>query len=170
MPLLDVLKADWRANRDDARIVIVMTLFRVARAARGTGPRPRRWSLPLIALYKVLVAWVFTIDLPLGVQVGPGLRLQHAYGLVVHPATVIGARCTIYHGVTLGIARASDAHGPVIGDRVTVSAGASVFGPVRVGDRAMIAAGAIVLSDVPAEHTAIGAPAKARPSKLKPAP
>lgn len=165
MALLDVLKADWRVNRDDPRILISVTLFRLAAAARGRGSRPRAAAVPLLVFYKVLVTWIFTIELPVSVKAGPGLRIQHGYGLVVHPQTVLGAGVILKHGVTLGIRDGSVAgknRAPRIGDGVVFGPGAQVLGDVEVGDRVRVAAGAIVLSDIPDDHNAIGVPARAR--------
>ena len=41
-----------------------------------------------------------------------------------------------------------------------VGSGAKVLGPFKVGDNARIAAGAVVLSEVPANATAVGVPAR----------
>jgi serine O-acetyltransferase len=41
-----------------------------------------------------------------------------------------------------------------------IGAGARILGRVNVGDDARIGANAVVLSDVPAESTAVGVPAK----------
>lgn len=43
------------------------------------------------------------VEIPLSVQIGPGLVLAHwANGLVVHNSTVIGDDVRIYKGVTIG--------------------------------------------------------------------
>ena len=91
--------------------------------------------------------------------IGDAVHFVHGDGVRVDPAAVIGARVGIMHGVTIG--SAPDREGaPVIGDDVFIGAGAKVLGPVRVGDRARIAANSLVVSDVPADCTAIGVPAK----------
>ncbi len=94
--------------------------------------------------------------LEISCDAGPGLRIAHGYGTLVHAAS-IGARCSIYQGVTLGH---TDWGAPVIGDRVRIYANAQVLGPVTIGDDAVIAAGAVVLSDVPAGMMAAGVPAR----------
>lgn len=102
-------------------------------------------------------------------EIGPGLRLPHPNGIVIGHGVRIGARCRIYQQVTMGGARAGDWQAnnyPVIGDDVTVFAGAKLIGTVDVGDRAQIGANAVVLRDVPADHSAIGIPAQSRPKKV----
>ncbi len=49
---------------------------------------------------------------------------------------------------------------PVLGDNVTVGAGANIIGPVHVGNNAVIGAGAVVVSDIPDNAVAVGVPAK----------
>ena len=54
---------------------------------------------------------------------------------------------------------------PVLGDNVSVHAGAKVLGAVAIGDGARIGANAVVLHDVPAGCTAVGVPARILPPK-----
>jgi serine O-acetyltransferase len=41
-----------------------------------------------------------------------------------------------------------------------IGSGAKVLGPLNIGDNSRIAAGAVVLSDIPANSTAVGVPAR----------
>ena len=66
-----------------------------------------------------------------------------------------------YHGVTLGgTGKDQGKRHPTIGSNVLISTGAKVLGPFKVGDNARIAANAVVLSEVPADATAVGIPAQ----------
>ena len=164
--LLDLLRVDSRANRHDARCWFVVMAFRITAAARGSGPRPRPAALPVIVVYKVIVDWLLGIDLPLRLSVGPGIRLYHAYGLVIHPEARLGAGVVLKHGVTIG--HRGDEEGgegptPRIGDGVVFGPHSQVLGDVTVGEGALIGAGAVVLSDVPAGATAVGVPARVIP-------
>lgn len=49
---------------------------------------------------------------------------------------------------------------PVLGDNVSVGAGANIIGPVHIGNNAVIGAGAVVISDIPENAVAVGVPAK----------
>ncbi len=80
---------------------------------------------------------------------------------MVHPEAVIGDRCTLYHGVTLGD-RGGWGGAPRLGHDVTVGAGAKILGAVEVGDRSIIGANAVVLSSVPPDSIAVGVPAVAK--------
>ena len=76
---------------------------------------------------------------------------------------MIGNNCEIFQNVTIGgrdhrLADGTDAM-PVIGDNVTLCAGAVVIGLVRVGDGAIVGANSVVIRDV-LDHTAVaGVPA-----------
>src|SRR5262249_25978845 len=79
-------------------------------------------------------------------------------GIVIHSETIIGDRCTIYHGVTLG-----DLGGwggaPRVGNYVVIGAGAKLLGRVEIGDHCRIGANAVVLTSVPNGCVAVGVPA-----------
>jgi serine acetyltransferase len=160
--VVETIRADATANAGDARATLVLLLFRLAVAARGTGERPRRAAIPLMVFYKLVVEWVLGIDLPLRLQAGPGLRLRHGFGLVVHPRTVLGRDVVLKHGVTIGHRGDENDDGPVpvIGDRVVFGPHSQVLGGVTVGDDARIGAGAVVVTDVPAGAAAVGVPAR----------
>jgi serine O-acetyltransferase len=68
------------------------------------------------------------------------------------------------HQVTIGAERRLS---PTIGDDVFIGAGAKVIGAVHVGDRARVGANAVVVNDVPADHTAVGIPARTLPRALE---
>jgi serine O-acetyltransferase len=90
---------------------------------------------------------------------GEDFHLVHAGNIKIHPLSRIGNRVGIMHDVTLGTAM--DRPGaPTLGDDVFVGAGAKILGAVTIGARAVIAANSLVITDVPADATAIGVPAK----------
>lgn len=157
--LAGLILADIAANPGNAKSKFVLTLFRLAHAARGDRPRPRLLSVPVGILYRVTTDWVLGVELPWKTRVGPGLTLDHGVGLVVNDSTVIGSGVRLRHGVTVG-QRSAGGESPVLEDGVDVGSGAQILGPVRVGRHARIGAGAIVLVDVPAGATAVGNPAR----------
>ena len=101
------------------------------------------------------------VEIHPGATIGKGLVIDHGMGVVIGETTIIGDNCTIYQNVTLG--GTGKDHGkrhPTLGNNVLVGSGAKVLGPFKVGDNARIAAGAVVLSEVPADSTAVGVPAR----------
>jgi serine O-acetyltransferase len=106
-----------------------------------------------------LVETLTGISLPKSVPVGPGLRIHHFGGIVVHDQARIGANCTLRHGVTIGDREAGGAV-PVLEDDVDIGAYAQILGGVRIGRGARIGAMSVVLRDVPPGATAVGNPAR----------
>lgn len=49
---------------------------------------------------------------------------------------------------------------PIVGDHVSIGAGAALLGDITVGDGAVIGANSVVLASVPAGATVVGAPAR----------
>ena len=81
--------------------------------------------------------------------------------MVIGETTEIGDYCTLYQNVTLGgTGKDVGKRHPTLGNYVMVGSGAKVLGPFKIGDHARIAAGAVVLSEVPANATAVGVPAR----------
>ena len=86
-----------------------------------------------------------------------GLRIPHLNGIVISPVSKIGEDCVIFHQVTLGVnGRKSLDRGPVLGDRVSVGAGAKIIGPVCIGNDVTIGANAVVSKNVPEGSTVVG--------------
>lgn len=101
------------------------------------------------------------IEIHPGAKIGKNLVIDHGMGIVIGETAEVGDDCLIYHGVTLG--GTGKDHGkrhPTIGNNVLISCGAKVLGPFKVGDNARIASNAVVLSEVPANATAVGIPAQ----------
>jgi serine O-acetyltransferase len=139
-------------------------LFRLGQSVDGLLP-------PLASVIKYVNTVITGADIALRARIGPGLKLFHPSGVVIGPGCVIGARCTIMQGVTLG--RGAEGS-PELGDDVFVGPGAKVFGGLTVGDRSVIGANAVVLDSIPADSFAAGMPAKVikrvdDPHQLRPA-
>ena len=108
------------------------------------------------------------IEIHPGATVGRRLVIDHGMGVVVGETAIIGDDCLVYHGVTLGGKGPGDRdhstgrRHPVVGNGVTIGAGAILLGDITVGDGARIAAAAVVTRDVPAGALAVGVPAVIR--------
>lgn len=98
-------------------------------------------------------------------RIGAGLILPHPVAVVIGEGSVIEEDVTIYQGVTLGRKSALDERYPHVESGVTIYAGATLLGPVRIGRGAVIAAHAVVMTDVPAGAIAVGAPARIAPPR-----
>lgn len=101
------------------------------------------------------------VEIHPGATIGKGLFIDHGMGVVIGETAIIGDNCTIYQNVTLGgTGKDIGKRHPTLGNNVLVGSGAKVLGPFKVGDNARIAAGAVVLSEIPANSTAVGVPAR----------
>ena len=101
------------------------------------------------------------IEIHPGAKIGRRFVIDHGVGIVIGETAEIGDDVLIYQGVTLGgTGKDVGKRHLTVGNRVMISAGAKVLGPINIGDGARIAAGAVVLKDVPAESTVVGVPAK----------
>lgn len=152
----DGILQDWEANRGNWKSGLALALFRAAQAVRA---QPGIVRLPVTAVYVLLVEWGLGIELNVKSQIGPGLRLYHGVGLVIHEAAVVGKSCTLRHGTTLGMKNGPD-DCPVLGDGVDVGCQVVILGRVRIGDGAVIGAGSVVLHDVAPGDVVAGNPAR----------
>jgi serine O-acetyltransferase len=119
---------------------------------------------PLRFLAERAVEILTGISLPAAARIGKGLRIHHFGGIILHPDTEVGERCTLYQGVTLGD-RGGGGGAPRVGNDVLIGAGAKVLGAVRLGDGCRVGANAVVLTSVPAGYLAVGVPARLRPPR-----
>ncbi|MFI3245778.1 MAG: serine O-acetyltransferase [Ferrimonas sp.] len=110
---------------------------------------------------------VFGVDIHPAAQIGKGVMLDHATGIVVGETAVIEDNVSILQSVTLGGTgnETGDRH-PKIRSGVMIGAGAKVLGNIEVGEGARIGANSVVLNPVAAHATVVGIPARSvgRPS------
>jgi serine O-acetyltransferase len=116
------------------------------------------------AIWQKVVEVATGVELPNRAEVGGGLFMPHANGIVIHVDAKIGRNCNIGQQVTVGVG--GDPMGtPTIGDRVFLGPGVKVLGPLTIGDDVAVGANAVVVKDVPAYAVAVGIPAKVISSK-----
>ncbi len=121
-----------------------------------------RQGRELLALYiQHRIAELFDVDIHPAAQLGSGIMLDHATGLVIGETAVVEDDVSILHAVTLGGSGSSRCkRHPTIRRGVLLSAGSKLLGNIEVGEGAKVGAGSIVLEDVPAHITVAGVPAK----------
>lgn len=117
-----------------------------------------------------LVLKLLGVEIPLTVKIGPGFLLHHGgMGVVIHPHTLIGARVSVYPGVTLGRADVyrpaaqSAFAGFVVEEEVILGAGAKVLGAegvLRLGRGTVIGANAVLTQSTGPGEIWAGIPAQ----------
>ncbi len=100
------------------------------------------------------------IDIHPGATIGEEFFIDHGTGVVIGETCIIGKRCRLYQGVTLGaLSFPKDDEGvlvkgiprhPILEDNVTVYAGATILGRITIGSGAIIGGNVWVTHDVPA--------------------
>ena len=101
------------------------------------------------------------VDIHPGAKIGEGFFIDHGTGVVIGETAEIGRNVSMYQGSTLGgTGKDKGKRHPTIGDNVTISAGASVLGPIEIGRKSKIGAGAVVINNVPEECTVVGVPGR----------
>jgi serine O-acetyltransferase len=113
-----------------------------------------------------LEIWQKAIEVLTGISIsceaciGPDFYIgpQHIF---IGKDAIIGAHCTISHGVTIGESGRGTQRGtPRVGDRVVIGANAVLIGKLSVGDDAVIGPNSLVIYDVSESSVMMGVPAK----------
>ncbi len=136
--------------------------YRLAHAAVNKGPLGH-FVARVICLTIILVTGA---DFHARAEIGPGLFVPHAQGTMFGEHVRAGKNLTMYAGVMLG--QDATGGGPKIGDNVTFWTRSLAFGDITIGDNAEIGATSLVMIDVPADHNAVGIPARVKPQRTRP--
>ncbi len=116
-----------------------------------------RWGRILHLLGRRPVEVLTGISILPSAHIGRALYIAHFGGVVVGPC-VIGDHCNLGHDTLIATSGRGEGRGaPQLGDRVNVTCGARVVGPVHIGDDVMIGVNVVVTRDVPA-RTVLAAP------------
>lgn len=128
----------------------------------GRFPKPAAAALrPLQRVASTVVRNVYGIELPHTAKLGRRVRIAHQSGIVIHPQAVIGDDVVIRQNVTIGAGSGvftGRREAPIVGNRVSIGAGATLVGPITIGDDAVIGPGAVVMTNVPAGATVLAQP------------
>lgn len=111
-----------------------------------------------LSLYRLLVEWIFGVELTLKSQVGKRLTIFHGVGLVINPKALIGDDVTLRNGVVIGNKGGDQSMCPVIGNNVDIGANAVIIGDITIGNGVKIGAGAVVVKSLSDNEIAVSAP------------
>jgi serine O-acetyltransferase len=139
--------------------ILATALYRFGHWAYQQGGMKGRWCRFLRELAKRPVEILTGISISPTTHIGPGLYVAHYGGVFVGGDSVLGANCNLGHDTLIAASGRGDRHGsPRLGDRVNVTCGGRVLGPVHVGDDVMIGVNVVVANDVPARTVLAAAP------------
>ncbi|MBB3167016.1 serine O-acetyltransferase [Simiduia aestuariiviva] len=106
------------------------------------------------------ISQVFAVDIHPAAQIGMGIMLDHATGIVIGETAVVENNVSIMQSVTLGgTGKESGDRHPKVRQGVLISAGATVLGNIEIGEGAKVGAGSVVLKSVAPHTTVAGVPA-----------
>lgn len=107
------------------------------------------------------ISTTFNVDIHPAANIGHGIMLDHATGIVIGETSVIENHVSIMQSVTLGgTGKTIGNRHPKIRKKVMIGAGAIILGNIEIGTGAKIGAGSVVLHSVPPYSTVTGTPAK----------
>jgi serine O-acetyltransferase len=130
------------------------------------------YDVPLIPRIITEYAHSLTgIDIHPGARIGASFFIDHGTGVVIGETSIIGDHVKLYQGVTLGAKSFPlDAQGhpvkgrarhPIVEDHVTIYAGATVLGRVRIGTGSVIGGNIWLTHSIPPNSHLLQAQAQA---------
>lgn len=116
----------------------------------------------LYPFYFIITYYILDIDISPRVQIGKGMYV-HNRGIIFTDQVRAGKNLTLIGPLTFGtrgVGLYDDARGPILGNNVTVYAGARLIGPIKIGNNVFVGANAVVIDDFGANCIVGGIPAK----------
>jgi serine O-acetyltransferase len=130
--------------------VHAVTIFRFGCWSRLQNKLIKIITEPLYYFLRALTMMMWGIELYRETEIGAGLYITHFGGIIVSPLAKLGSNVTLSQGVTIGISGKGEKKGvPIIGDNVSISTGAKLFGKIVIGNNVKIGPNAVVYKSIP---------------------
>ena len=137
-------------------LAVVVARLQIWAARRGL-----RVAAKMLAIFNIVM---FTVEIQSGAEIGPGLVLAHANGVLISDYAVIGRNCVLMHqnSVVIGPREGVDPVDDriVLADDVVVGLGARLVGNITIGNGSVIGANAVVTRSCPSGSVMVGVPAR----------
>lgn len=161
--LRELLKSDFKAYNKKLDIInlvyscIFSSNIRSVVTYRASSYMYRKKITLLSKFFKEMSIILNSCDIGIESSIGESFKIRHSVGIVISGDAKIGNNFAIGQNVTIGN---KNGGAPIIGDNVTVHAGAIVIGNIKIGDNVIIGANSVVLKDIPNNSIVAGVPAK----------
>lgn len=158
---IDIVKKNDPAARSSLEIILTYPGIK-ALAAHRLSHFLWKHDFKLIArMHSQFWRFWTQIEIHPGAEIAEGVFIDHGSGLVIGETAIVEKGVMLYHGVTLGgTGKDVGKRHPTVREGALVSAHAQVIGPIEIGKNARVGAAAVVVTDVPADVTVVGVPAK----------
>ena len=158
---IDIVKKNDPAARSSLEIILTYPGVK-ALAAHRISHFLWKHGLKLLArMHSQFWRFWTQIEIHPGAEIAEGVFIDHGSGLVIGETAIVEKGVMLYHGVTLGgTGKDVGKRHPTVREGALVSAHAQVIGPIGIGKNSKVGAAAVVVSDVPADVTVVGVPAK----------
>lgn len=164
MKLINYLFQDWSSNKGNIKARLILFFFRLCHLISTKNKIIFVLGIPILILYRVIVEWILSVEIPFRTKIGRSLRLYHGQALVINNQSVIGCNCTLRHSTTIGtnkeLADGSWGKSPVIGNNVDIGCNSVIIGPVIIGNNVIIGAGSVVVKNIESNCKVVGNPAR----------
>lgn len=124
---------------------VAVLLYRIASFYARHGIK----VLPNMIKYKAMRK--FGCEISPYAKIGEGFKILHSVGIVIGHQVIAGDNLELFQNVTIGSNRKlrNGREMPIIGDNVSIYAGACVVGAIKIGNNVKIGANTYVDFDVP---------------------
>ena len=158
---IDIVKKNDPAARSSLEIILTYPGVK-ALAAHRISHFLWKHGLKLLArMHSQFWRFWTQIEIHPGAEIAEGVFIDHGSGLVIGETAIVEKGVMLYHGVTLGgTGKDVGKRHPTVREGALVAAHAQVIGPIEIGKNSKGGAAAVVVSDVPADVTVVGVPAK----------
>lgn len=148
--LVSLLSNVLRRSSRDNKLRFLFS-YRLAQYLDGKGGLARRYARGMQQRLNLKYA----LDIDIGAQIAPGLRIAHLPGVVITRHVRIGRNFFIRQNCTIGIKTLGLEHYALeIGDNVSLGANSCIIADrLRIGDNVVIGAMSLVTRDIPADTT-----------------
>ena len=166
--ILDAMKHDIKAiyKRDPAveKVMTPLLYFKGFHALQGYRVANHLWKegrKELALFMQNRISEVFAVDIHPAADIGKGVLIDHATGVVIGETAVVDDNVSMLHQVTLGGTgkEGGDRH-PKVKSGVLIGAGTKILGNITIGKSSKIGAGSVILKDIEEHTTVVGVPGK----------